>query len=115
MLRDGGAGPCAAVVQLSLPQITPQLGACTKCADVCTQEDAQLIELVDQYGPMNWSLIAQQLHSVPPRNGKSCRLRWCARCPPAAADACSAGALAELQCLTGVCRVRAGSTSSTPS
>ena len=47
-------------------------------AGVCAQEDAQLIELVDQYGPMNWSLIAQQLRSMPPRNGKSCRLRWCA-------------------------------------
>ncbi len=30
---------------------------------------------------MNWSLIAQQLGSAPPRNGKSCRLRW--RAPPA--------------------------------
>ncbi|KAK9827339.1 hypothetical protein WJX81_007479 [Elliptochloris bilobata] len=40
------------------------------------EEDAQLVDLVDQYGPMNWSLIAQQLRCLPPRNGKSCRLRW---------------------------------------
>ncbi|KAK9819214.1 hypothetical protein WJX74_006358 [Apatococcus lobatus] len=40
------------------------------------EEDARLLQLVSEAGPMNWSLIAQSLNSQPPRNGKSCRLRW---------------------------------------
>jgi len=40
------------------------------------EEDERLRQLVGLYGPCNWSLIAQSLHSEPPRNGKSCRLRW---------------------------------------
>ncbi|KAE8668843.1 myb-like protein AA-like isoform X2 [Hibiscus syriacus] len=36
-------------------------------------EDAKLKELVAQYGPQNWNLIAEQLDG---RSGKSCRLRW---------------------------------------
>ena len=66
------------------------------------QEDAKLAQLVLTYGPCNWSLIAavrpqstrlapepllshphatwsmplQTLGTIPPRNGKSCRLRW---------------------------------------
>lgn len=36
-------------------------------------EDAQLKELVSQYGPQNWNLIAEKLEG---RSGKSCRLRW---------------------------------------
>ncbi|CAM8968098.1 unnamed protein product [Rhodiola kirilowii] len=36
-------------------------------------EDAKLKELVDQFGPHNWNLIAEYL---PARSGKSCRLRW---------------------------------------
>ncbi|KAK8712183.1 hypothetical protein V6N13_147430 [Hibiscus sabdariffa] len=36
-------------------------------------EDAKLKELVAQYGPQNWNLIAEQLEG---RSGKSCRLRW---------------------------------------
>ncbi|GLJ50347.1 hypothetical protein SUGI_1072680 [Cryptomeria japonica] len=36
-------------------------------------EDAKLKELVAQYGPQNWNLIAEKLHG---RSGKSCRLRW---------------------------------------
>ncbi|XP_050214290.1 transcription factor MYB54-like [Mercurialis annua] len=36
-------------------------------------EDAKLKELVAQYGPQNWNLIAENLHG---RSGKSCRLRW---------------------------------------
>ena len=65
------------------------------------QEDAKLAQLVLTYGPCNWSLIAavsppgaqvapkpccpiimqtcsmslQTLGTIPPRNGKSCRLR----------------------------------------
>uniref|UniRef100_A0A061RIU8 Transcription factor myb44-like n=1 Tax=Tetraselmis sp. GSL018 TaxID=582737 RepID=A0A061RIU8_9CHLO len=39
-------------------------------------EDEQLKQLVGHYGPCNWSLIAQSMNSFPPRNGKSCRLRW---------------------------------------
>lgn len=36
-------------------------------------EDDKLRELVSQYGPQNWNLIAEKLHG---RSGKSCRLRW---------------------------------------
>ncbi|KAG5583236.1 hypothetical protein H5410_053863 [Solanum commersonii] len=36
-------------------------------------EDAKLKELVGQYGPQNWNLIAEKLEG---RSGKSCRLRW---------------------------------------
>ncbi|KAK9668678.1 hypothetical protein RND81_13G077700 [Saponaria officinalis] len=36
-------------------------------------EDAKLKELVLQFGPQNWNLIAEKLEG---RSGKSCRLRW---------------------------------------
>ncbi|KAK5787060.1 transcription factor MYB56-like [Gossypium arboreum] len=36
-------------------------------------EDARLKELVAQYGPQNWNMIAEHLEG---RSGKSCRLRW---------------------------------------
>ncbi|KAG0561633.1 hypothetical protein KC19_9G080000 [Ceratodon purpureus] len=36
-------------------------------------EDDKLRELVSQYGPQNWNLIAEKLQG---RSGKSCRLRW---------------------------------------
>ncbi|KAE8677770.1 Transcription factor MYB44 [Hibiscus syriacus] len=36
-------------------------------------EDAKLKNLVAQYGPQNWNLIAEHLEG---RSGKSCRLRW---------------------------------------
>ncbi|RZC83340.1 hypothetical protein C5167_046126 [Papaver somniferum] len=36
-------------------------------------EDFKLKELVCQYGPQNWNLIAEKLEG---RSGKSCRLRW---------------------------------------
>ncbi|XP_042467686.1 transcription factor CSA-like [Zingiber officinale] len=36
-------------------------------------EDAKLKELVAQFGPQNWNLIAEKLVG---RSGKSCRLRW---------------------------------------
>ncbi|KAF0917528.1 hypothetical protein E2562_020635 [Oryza meyeriana var. granulata] len=36
-------------------------------------EDAKLKDLVGQYGPQNWNLIAEKLDG---RSGKSCRLRW---------------------------------------
>lgn len=36
-------------------------------------EDEKLRELVAQYGPQNWNLIAEKLQG---RSGKSCRLRW---------------------------------------
>lgn len=36
-------------------------------------EDSKLRELVSQYGPQNWNLIAENLEG---RSGKSCRLRW---------------------------------------
>ncbi|XP_059643693.1 transcription factor CSA-like [Cornus florida] len=36
-------------------------------------EDSKLKELVTQFGPQNWNLIAEKLEG---RSGKSCRLRW---------------------------------------
>ncbi|KAK4481817.1 hypothetical protein RD792_012728, partial [Penstemon davidsonii] len=36
-------------------------------------EDTKLKELVSQFGPHNWNLIAEKLEG---RSGKSCRLRW---------------------------------------
>ncbi|XP_031390019.1 transcription factor CSA-like [Punica granatum] len=36
-------------------------------------EDAKLKELVAQFGPQNWNVIAEHLEG---RSGKSCRLRW---------------------------------------
>ncbi|ERM97255.1 hypothetical protein AMTRI_Chr01g126600 [Amborella trichopoda] len=36
-------------------------------------EDAKLKELVAQFGPQNWNVIAERLEG---RSGKSCRLRW---------------------------------------
>ncbi|KAJ7976457.1 MYB transcription factor [Quillaja saponaria] len=36
-------------------------------------EDAKLKELVAQFGPQNWNLVAGSLEG---RSGKSCRLRW---------------------------------------
>lgn len=36
-------------------------------------EDEKLRQLVKQYGPQNWNLIAEKLQG---RSGKSCRLRW---------------------------------------
>lgn len=43
------------------------------------QEDADLVRLVDQYGPRNWSMISS---GIPGRSGKSCRLRWCNQLSP---------------------------------
>ncbi|KAL3640697.1 hypothetical protein CASFOL_015665 [Castilleja foliolosa] len=42
-------------------------------------EDALLSQLVSNYGPRNWSLIAR---GIPGRSGKSCRLRWCNQLDP---------------------------------
>ncbi|XP_010543715.1 PREDICTED: transcription factor MYB44-like [Tarenaya hassleriana] len=43
------------------------------------EQDAQLVKLVHQYGPRNWSLISSL---IPGRTGKSCRLRWCNQLRP---------------------------------
>ncbi|XWS65824.1 hypothetical protein CRYUN_Cryun05aG0146900 [Craigia yunnanensis] len=43
------------------------------------QEDANLIKLVEQHGPRNWSIISS---GIPGRSGKSCRLRWCNQLSP---------------------------------
>ncbi|KAK9283149.1 hypothetical protein L1049_011380 [Liquidambar formosana] len=43
------------------------------------QEDANLIKLVEEHGPRNWSLISS---GIPGRSGKSCRLRWCNQLSP---------------------------------
>lgn len=45
------------------------------------EEDVKLIQLVETYGPQNWSLIAKGLGGG--RNGKSCRLRWFNQLDPA--------------------------------
>ncbi|KAH0458909.1 hypothetical protein IEQ34_011723 [Dendrobium chrysotoxum] len=51
----------------------------TNQAKLCTRghwrptEDTKLKELVAQFGPQNWNLIAENLEG---RSGKSCRLRW---------------------------------------
>uniref|UniRef100_A0A1D1YV79 Transcription factor MYB44 n=1 Tax=Anthurium amnicola TaxID=1678845 RepID=A0A1D1YV79_9ARAE len=45
-----------------------------------SEEDAQLVKLVDRHGPRNWTLISS---GVPGRSGKSCRLRWCNQLSPA--------------------------------
>ncbi|PHT27623.1 Transcription factor MYB44 [Capsicum baccatum] len=51
----------------------------TKTTKLCVRghwrphEDSKLRELVAQYGPQNWNLIAEKLDG---RSGKSCRLRW---------------------------------------
>ncbi|KAK4743677.1 hypothetical protein SAY87_009989 [Trapa incisa] len=42
-------------------------------------EDAKLRELVAQFGPQNWNLIAKHIQG---RSGKSCRLRWCNQLDP---------------------------------
>ncbi|KAL1559412.1 transcription factor MYB1-like [Salvia divinorum] len=42
-------------------------------------EDTVLTELVNKFGPRNWSLIAA---GIPGRSGKSCRLRWCNQLNP---------------------------------
>ncbi|WOG94001.1 hypothetical protein DCAR_0313291 [Daucus carota subsp. sativus] len=43
------------------------------------KEDAVLCDLVSKFGPRNWNLIAK---GIPPRSGKSCRLRWCNQLDP---------------------------------
>ncbi|CAN7113306.1 unnamed protein product [Brassica rapa subsp. narinosa] len=43
------------------------------------EEDVMLSELVEKFGPRNWSLMAR---SIPGRSGKSCRLRWCNQLDP---------------------------------
>ncbi|KAK9124909.1 hypothetical protein Scep_013755 [Stephania cephalantha] len=58
---------------------TEQDIVCSVTNKVCARghwrpnEDAKLRELVSQYGPQNWNLIAEKLDG---RSGKSCRLRW---------------------------------------
>ncbi|CAH8356394.1 unnamed protein product [Eruca vesicaria subsp. sativa] len=43
------------------------------------EEDVMLSELVEKFGPRNWSSMAR---SIPGRSGKSCRLRWCNQLDP---------------------------------
>jgi len=45
----------------------------------CPTEDAQLVELVEQYGGKHWARIASML---PGRTGKQCRERWCNNLDP---------------------------------
>lgn len=44
-----------------------------------SQEDDLLRSLIAEYGPKNWSIIANGIEG---RNGKSCRLRWCNQLDP---------------------------------
>lgn len=43
------------------------------------EEDSALQQLVQKYGPRNWSIISR---SIAGRSGKSCRLRWCNQLSP---------------------------------
>ncbi|EFN58130.1 hypothetical protein CHLNCDRAFT_20303, partial [Chlorella variabilis] len=43
------------------------------------QEDDLLRQLIKEYGPKNWSIIA---NGIKGRSGKSCRLRWCNQLNP---------------------------------
>ncbi|OWM80753.1 transcription factor MYB44-like [Punica granatum] len=43
------------------------------------EEDRILTQLVQRYGPRNWSLISRHISG---RSGKSCRLRWCNQLSP---------------------------------
>ncbi|XP_071723502.1 transcription factor MYB77-like [Rutidosis leptorrhynchoides] len=43
------------------------------------QKGANLINLVEQHGPRNWSMISS---GIPGRSGKSCRLCWCNQLSP---------------------------------
>jgi len=43
------------------------------------QEDDLLRSLIMEYGPKNWSVIA---NGIKGRSGKSCRLRWCNQLNP---------------------------------
>lgn len=47
--------------------------ACNRMSDRSVQEDRRIVELVKEYGPKKWSLIASKL---PGRIGKQCRERW---------------------------------------
>ncbi|XP_078446682.1 transcription factor MYB1-like [Wolffia australiana] len=44
-----------------------------------SSEDEILHDLVNKFGPRNWSLVAR---AIPGRSGKSCRLRWCNQLDP---------------------------------
>ncbi|XP_044498614.1 transcription factor MYB105-like isoform X2 [Mangifera indica] len=62
-----------------IEEVKTSVSVKTKHTKLCARghwrptEDAKLKELVAQYGPQNWNLIAENLEG---RSGKSCRLRW---------------------------------------
>ena len=63
-----------------LPAFAPRLcGASHLAGPWCPTEDAQLVELVQQYGGKHWARIASLL---PGRTGKQCRERWCNNLDP---------------------------------
>jgi hypothetical protein len=45
----------------------------TPLPTISAQEDELLRQLIAEYGPKNWSIIA---NGIKGRSGKSCRLRW---------------------------------------
>ncbi|KAJ0013402.1 hypothetical protein Pint_20755 [Pistacia integerrima] len=81
--RDGFFGSDKKGLSLNLGEETEEVKTSvsvkTKHTKLCARghwrpaEDAKLKELVAQYGPQNWNLIAENLEG---RSGKSCRLRW---------------------------------------
>ncbi|XP_044479244.1 transcription factor MYB54-like isoform X2 [Mangifera indica] len=81
--RDGFFGSEKKGLSLNLDEeieeVNTSVSVKTKHTKLCTRghwrpaEDAKLKELVAQYGPQNWNLIAENLEG---RSGKSCRLRW---------------------------------------
>ena len=60
------------------------------------EEDVMLSELVEKFGPRNWSLMAR---SIPGRSGKSCRLRWCNQLDPSLKRNPFTGIVSLFECL----------------
>lgn len=74
-IKENNAMGSEEVLENSTGKELPDSGQSKLCARGHWRpaEDAKLKELVAQYGPQNWNLIAEKLEG---RSGKSCRLRW---------------------------------------
>lgn len=75
IMKESNAMGSEEVLENSAGKELPDSGQSKLCARGHWRpaEDAKLKELVAQYGPQNWNLIAEKLEG---RSGKSCRLRW---------------------------------------
>uniref|UniRef100_A0A0D9UZK3 Uncharacterized protein n=1 Tax=Leersia perrieri TaxID=77586 RepID=A0A0D9UZK3_9ORYZ len=67
------ASPPPAVPEIEEEVSAPAAGKLCARGHWRPAEDAKLKDLVAQFGPQNWNLIADKLDG---RSGKSCRLRW---------------------------------------